>query len=50
MKETGHNVVSLYRGIYPDIGFTGIETIELWDECNDCDFKTRIEVDQRRTK
>jgi len=50
MRETSHEVKSFYRGIYPDIGYSGVETMELWDECQDCDFKTRIEVDQRRTK
>ena len=49
MRETSHEVKSFYRGIYPDIGYSGVETMELWDECQDCDFKTNVEVRQRRT-
>lgn len=48
MRETSHKVKSFYRGIY-SIGCPGVETMDLWDECQDCDFKTNVEVRQRRT-
>lgn len=49
IKETNHKIKTMGK-LYKDIDLSGIETLETWDECENCDFKTEIEIDQRRKK
>lgn len=46
MIKTNHKVKTFGK-LYKDTELSGIETLEIWDKCNDCDFKTRLDVKQR---
>lgn len=46
ISTTKHRIKSFCRGIYRELG-ESVESIELWDECQDCKFKTNEVIRQR---